>query len=123
MTGGSSKKGDEVQARLVAFASSIIGLSTRLPRTPQGRHISLQIVRSGTAPAANYAEARGAESRADFVHKLAIVLKELNETFVWLEMIKQSGLYRADKLSDIAGENRELSRIINASIRTARHRK
>ena len=57
----------------------IVSLSSRLPRTVQGRHICGQILRSGTAAAANYGEARGAESRADFVHKLKIVFKELND--------------------------------------------
>ena len=49
-------------------------------------------MRSGTATAANYGEARGAESRTDFVHKLKIVLKELNETAVWLKLIREIGL-------------------------------
>ena len=50
-------------------------------------------MRSGTAVAANYGEARGAESRTDFVHKLRVVLKELNETAVWLEVMVQASLY------------------------------
>jgi len=49
-----------------------------------GRHIGEQLFRSGTASAANYAEVRGAESKNDFVHKLGIVRKELNECLVWL---------------------------------------
>ena len=76
------------------------------------RHICNQILRSGTAPAANYGEARGAESRADFVHKLKIVLKELNETVIWLEIIARSSLISAEFLSAIVAENRELCRII-----------
>ena len=57
-----------------------------MPATRASKHISRQILRSGTSPAPNYGEARGAESRADFVHKLKIALKELNETSVWLKM-------------------------------------
>jgi len=49
-----------------------------------------QILRSGTSPAPNYGEARGAESAADFVHKVRIVLKELNETSIWLRIIERS---------------------------------
>src|SRR3989475_9522840 len=64
--------------RLISFAAAIVSLSSKLPRTPQGRHICGQILRSGTAVAANYGEARGAESRADFIHKLKVVFKELN---------------------------------------------
>jgi four helix bundle protein len=57
---------DEIQRRLVSFAVKIIELVGHLPKTPAGRHISGQILRSGTSPARNYGEARGAESRADF---------------------------------------------------------
>ena len=80
-------KANDLEKRLISFAAVIVGLSSRLPRTPQGRHICDQILRSGTAAAANYGEARGAESRADFIHKLKIVFKELSETTIWLEVI------------------------------------
>jgi four helix bundle protein len=113
-------KSDQLEKRFVAFAATIISLSERLPRTPQGRHISKQILRAGTATAANYGEARGAESRADFVHKLRIVFKELNETTIWLEMIAQASLLPLASVDPIVAENRELCRIIGASIRTAK---
>src|SRR5262249_28545325 len=91
----------------------------KLPRTTQARHICDQVLRSGTAAAANYAEARAAESRADFIHKLKVVSKELNETSVWLELIVQGELLSGETMSATL-ENRELCRIISASIRTAR---
>src|SRR5437867_8732026 len=78
-TKSSQSRADELEHRLIDFAVQIVKLSARLPRTPAGKHIAGQILRSGTSPAPNYGEARGAESRADFVHKLRIVLKELNE--------------------------------------------
>ena len=113
-------KADELQRRLVFFAGAILDLSAKLPRTPQGRHVAGQILRSGTASAANYGEARGAESRSDFVHKLGIVLKELNETAIWLQIIEESSLISSDKIVALLAENRELSRIITASVKTAR---
>ena len=118
--GSGAAKGDDLQERLTSLGAKIIQLSTRLPRTPQGRHISLQILRSGTGAAANYGEARGAESRADFIHKLGIVLKELNETSVWLDMTRESSLLSARKIAPYVEETQELSRIITASIKTAR---
>ena len=78
------------------------------------------MLRSGTAAAANYGEARGAESRADFIHKLKVVFKELNETTIWLEIIRESSLLSAENTIGIVAENRELCRIIAASIKTAR---
>jgi len=112
-------KADELEKRLIAFASGIVSLSSKLPRTQQGRHISGQILRSGTAAAANYGEARGAESRSDFIHKLRIVFKELNETTVWLQIITQSSLLSPEMTIAIIAENPELCRIIAASIKTA----
>ena len=113
-------KADDLQRRLVAFGAAIIALSSKLPSSPQGRHISGQILRSGTATAANYGEARGAESRSDFVHKLGIVLKELNETAIWLEMISESELLPPELIIAIVAENHELAKIITASVKTAR---
>jgi four helix bundle protein len=111
---------NQLERRLISFAAAIISLSSKLPKTPQGRHVCGQMLRSGTAAAANYGEARGAESRADFVHKLKVVFKELNETTIWLELIRESSLLSPENLIAIVAENRELCRIIAASIKTAR---
>ena len=113
---------DQLEERLIEFAGRIIGLAGTLAKTFQGQHIARQILRSGTAGAANYAEARGAESRADFIHKMRLVQKELNETSVWLRVILKSSLVSPDLIVAIVPENKELSRIVTASIRTARRR-
>jgi four helix bundle protein len=115
-----ASRANQLERRLISFASAIVSLWSKLPRTPQGRHICGQILRSGTAVAANYGEARGAESRADFIHKLKVVFKELNETTIWLEIIAESSLLSPDNIVAIVAENRELCRIIAASIKTAR---
>src|SRR6476469_583898 len=113
-------RADELENRLIEFAVRIVKLSANLPRTPAGKHIAGQILRSGTSPAPNYGEARGAESHNDFVHKLRIVLKELNETSIWLRVIERSELIRKDLLGDIIIENNERCRIFTASLKTAR---
>ena len=79
-----TSQADLLQARFIDFGAKITGLVQKLPRSPAGTHYARQMLRSGTAAAPNYAEARSAESRADFTHKMRIVLKELNETAVWL---------------------------------------
>jgi len=114
---------DALEERLINFAVRIVKLSASLPKTSAGRHISGQILRSGTSPAPNYGEARGAESHADFVHKLRIVLKELNETSIWLRIIERSELIKSQLLSDIIQETGELCRIFATSLRTAKARK
>jgi four helix bundle protein len=116
----SQARADELENRLIEFAVRIIKLSANLPKTPAGKHIAGQILRSGTSPAPNYGEARGAESNADFVHKLAIVLKELNETSIWLRVIERSQLLKKELLAEIIGECRELCRIFTSSLKTAK---
>ena len=115
-----TSKAAELESRIISFAAQIVTVSAKLPRTPQGRHICRQILRSGTATAANYGEARGAESRLDFIHKLGIVLKELNETVIWLELIARSSILPPAETAPLIAENRELARIITVSIKTAR---
>ncbi len=108
-----------LQIRLTALSARVLKLTSLLPQTFQAQHVAKQLTRSGTSLAANYGEVRGAESRSDFVHRLRIVLKELNETEVWLNLIVQSSWFSAEKMSSIIAETRELCRIIAASIKTA----
>jgi four helix bundle protein len=115
-----ASKAVELQRRLVVFAGQIVSLSFKLRRTAVGRHVANQMVRCGTATAANYADARGAESRPDFIHKLRVVLKELNETDVWLQLVVETSLVEAPTVAGIVAENQELCRIFAASIKTAR---
>lgn len=116
-------KAEELEERLIDFAVRIIKFSASLPKTPAGKHIAGQILRSGTSPAPNYGEARGAESHADFIHKFGIVLKELNETSIWLRVVYRSGILKQELLSDIIAENKELCRIFTSSLKTARGNK
>jgi four helix bundle protein len=116
----SQERADKLEERLIDFAVRIVILSANLPKTPAGKHVARQILRSGTSPAPNYGEARGAESHADFVHKLGIVLKELNETSIWLRIIERSQLLRRGLINDLVAENTELCRIFTASLKTAK---
>jgi four helix bundle protein len=113
-------KGDDIEERLIDFAVRVVRLSGELPKTEAGRHVGGQLLRSGTAPAAHYAEARGGESSKDFVHKLGVALKELNESRVWLKIIARSEMQPPSRLDDLTQECDELCRIINASIKTTR---
>ncbi len=79
----------ELEDRLIDFASRIIDLVEALPKTPAGKHLGGQLLRSGTSPALNYGEARAAESGPDFRHKMKVCLKELRETYVCLRIIEK----------------------------------
>ncbi len=91
-----------------------------LPDSRMGRHIAGQLVRCGTSPAPNYAEGCAAESRADFLHKLGIVLKELRESRVWLRLCVKSKLLPLAKLDSLIDECTQLMSIIGKSIVTAK---
>lgn len=94
-----------------------------LPGTIAGKHISGQLVRSGSSPALNYGEAQAAESREDFIHKMKISLKELRETFVCLKLITKRKYFPEDKLVPLMQENNELISIFVKSIGTAKNNK
>ena len=110
----------DLEERLLEFSARIILLSEQLPKTRAGNHIAGQILRSGTSPYPNHAEAQGAESRKDFIHKMRVCLKELRETLRWLNLIDKANMVKDTKLLDfIRKENDELIRIFMSSIKTA----
>jgi len=96
-------------------------MAESLSKTRVGNHIAGQLIRCGTSPAPNYGEAQGAESRADFIHKMKVCLKELRETRVWLRMIVRAELIKpVSKLDALIQENNELISIFVTSVRTAK---
>jgi len=109
--------------RLLDFAAEVIELTGLLPGFSVGKYITGQLVRSGTSPGANYEEACGAESRADFIHKMGIVLKELKESRFWLKLIKRTKLIKINKVEPTLKECEELCSIVAQSIITARGNK
>jgi four helix bundle protein len=90
------------------------------PKSPSSANECRWFLRSGTGAAPNYGEARAAESRADFVHKLKICLKELNEMAIWLRIVQGSVAVNRDFVGRLVAENTELCKILVASVQTAR---
>ena len=116
-------KGDDLADRLVEFAVRVIAVVDSLPKSSAGKHIGGQLLRCGTSPGANYEEARAAESKADFVHKLSIVHKELQESRFWLKVISRTKMLSGQELHKTIAEVEELCRIVGKSLSTARSRK
>ena len=114
-------KGDDIQARLMAFAQGAMDICDLLPKTTAGNHIAGQLLRSATSAASNYAEARGEESKSDFIHKLGLVFKELNESEVWLQLILSRKMIAGDIVATVLQDCKILCRIVAASRRTARN--
>ena len=116
-----SRTGDDLAERLLDFAARVGKVVDALPESRLGRHIAGQLVRSGTSPAPNYAEACGAESRRDFVHKLSIALKELRESRCWIQLSIKAELLPEQRLSEILDECEQLCAIVAKSIVTAKN--
>ncbi|MDD2520977.1 MAG: four helix bundle protein [Kiritimatiellae bacterium] len=113
----------DLEERLINYSVRIIRLSEALPDTKAGRHVASQILRSGTSPAPNYGEAQSAESKADFVHKVKIALKELKETRIWLKVISKAKMVKSvTALDSLLQETEELIAILFTSAQTARRR-
>ena len=118
---GKSVKYD-LEDRLIDFGSRVIDVVEALPATVAGRHLGGQLVRSGTAPALLYGEAQAAESRADFIHKMKVALKELRETKVNLKFILKRKYFPENKILPLIQENDELIAIFIKSISTAQEK-
>ncbi|MBO6522491.1 MAG: four helix bundle protein [Balneolaceae bacterium] len=116
-----TKRKYDLEERLIGFALTIVYISERLPKTYLGTHFAKQIVRSGTSPAFQYAEACDAESRNDFIHKLKIGVKELRETLVCLKIIDRKPLIESKAVIPVIKECDELISILTTSIKTARN--
>lgn len=111
---------DDLSARLWKFAARVGKVVDAIPDTRVGRHVAGQLVRCGTSAPPNYDESCAAESRADFVHKLSVALKELKETRGWLKFIVMADLLAASKINALIEESDELVRILGRSISTAK---
>ncbi len=111
--------GADIADRMLDLGLGALRLAASLPKTPAGRHVALQLVRSATSAGSNYEEARAAESRADFIHKLGIAAKEVRESRYWIALIQRSRWVAADS-APLTEEARALAAILAASIRTAR---
>jgi four helix bundle protein len=112
----------DLKKRTKAFALRVLKLVDALPKAASGRALGSQLVRSGTSVAANYRAARRAKSVAHFLSKLGDVEEEADETLFWLEMIEESEIVPAKRLSALKKEADELVAITVASINTAKSR-
>jgi four helix bundle protein len=110
----------ELKARTKTFALRIIKLTRAIPKSDDaGRIIAKQIIRSGTSVAANYRASCRARSQAEFVAKIRTVEEEADETALWLELLIESEIIPAKKLSALLEEANALTAIMATSRKTA----
>jgi four helix bundle protein len=109
----------DLEDRLLEYSARIIRLVDALPGTRAARHVADQLLRCGTSPLANHGELQGAESRKDFIHKLGLCLKEIDEAWRWLRLIHRVPMLPPGKVEPLLAETNALIKIFAASIRTA----
>jgi four helix bundle protein len=104
--------------RTKAFALRVIRLFGRLPKTTEAQILGKQLLRSGTSVAANYREACRSRSKSEMISKLGIVEQELDESSLWLELLRDAEIVDPKLLVDIMDETEQLLKMTVASIRT-----
>src|ERR1700685_4797645 len=92
-------KAEDMKLRTKQFAIRIVGVARSLPRTREGDVIGKQLLRCGTAVAANYRAVCRARSKAEFISKISIVVEEADETVLWIELLEDTSVVTTGKLS------------------------
>ena len=110
----------DIQERTFEFGIRIVKLVDRLPRTLSATEIGRQVLRSGASIGANMEEAKGAESKPDFIHKTSTAYKEARETYYWLGVIDAAILINDKEVLALRQECDEIIRILHAILRTSR---
>jgi four helix bundle protein len=108
---------NELAERLYRFAIDTIVFLRDLPDNNEFKVIKYQLTKSATSPGANYEEAQGASSKADFHNKIKISLKEMRESNYWLKIIlgiSEKHQFDRIKLEDLISESNELSNILGS---------
>ena len=122
MTTGKPDLRQELEERLLSFAAGCMKLTGRLGRTMEGRYVIGQLMRASASAGTNYQESCAAESRADFVHKLQIVLKELRESEYWLKLMRRGALLPDSTTGPLLAEAEQLVKILAKSVITTKSR-
>lgn len=109
-----------IQSKSFAFAVRIVNLYKFLTAEKKEYVLSKQVLRSGTAIGALVREAEQAESKPDFVHKMAIALKEANETAYWLDLLHETKYLDQTAFASIHPDIVELLKLLTSIIKTAK---
>ena len=113
-------KQNAIRDKSFDFALRIIKLGDYLRTEKREYVLSKQILRSGTSVGALVREAEQAESRADFIHKLAIALKEANETEYWILLLQRAGYIDDEAGESLQSDLKELLKLLTAIIKTSK---
>lgn len=119
--GGAGSSPPAILDRTFTFAVQVVKLCQHLDERPGvGRVLMPQILRAGTSIVSNIEEAQAGQSRADFISKMSIALKEARETHIRLRILESAGVVSAPKLGPLLAEADEIKRILAAIIISAK---
>jgi four helix bundle protein len=114
----------KIQERSFQFAVRIVKLCQFLNEKPGvGRTLSNQLIRSGTSIGANIEEAQGGQSRADFLAKMSIALKEARETHYWLKLLSAADVVKLELIAELQSEANEITAILTSIVRSTKENK
>ncbi len=109
---------EKLADRLLSFNGDIVKIWPSLKKNYIGRHVFGQLFRASSSSGANYEKAGGGESRADFVHKMQVVLKEIRESAYWLRLIQHISLLPDETICPLINEASELVKIFSKTVVT-----
>jgi four helix bundle protein len=112
----------DIGERTKAFALRIIRLYVSLPKTTEAQVIGKQVLRSGTSGGAHVREGKRSRSNAELISKIEGGLQELEETVYWLELLTESGILKAERLTELFHESNEIIAILVTSSKTLKNR-
>ena len=110
----------DIRERTFQFSIDIIRSIEKIPHTRAGNAVANQLIRSATSIGANAQEALAASSKADFIYKTNIALREARETLYWIRLLKESKLVIDKEFEIFLQESDEITRIFGAIVSTAR---
>jgi len=109
-----------IEQKSFRFAVRVVRLCKHLRENRKEYILSKQLLRSGTGIGANVVESQQGQSRADFISKLSIALKEAVETDYWLRLLKETDYLTDTEFSSIHSDCRELEKLLTSIIKTSR---
>ena len=109
-----------IKEKTFAFGIRIVKLCKYLEETKREFVLTSQLKRSGTAPGAMVREAEHAESKKDFIHKMAISLKEANESTYWIQMLKAGEYISQKEFDSINADCEEIIKILAAIVKSSK---
>lgn len=116
------RKENVIKTKSFLFSIRIVNLYKFLIQEKKEFVISKQLLRSGTSVGANVRESEHAESKADFIHKLSIALKEANETEYWLDLLKETDYLNESEYISVQENIKEILKLLVSIIKTTKQK-